>query len=83
MQQQAAQKKFGTQKCNKPGSGPPDISDLKKLQEQLNKQLKEMKDGQDEGGKSGDKGSNGESGKKKKLAALEKKSLDVNTVANS
>ena len=70
MQQQAAQKKFGTQKCNKPGSGPPDISDLKKLQEQLNKQLKEMKDGQDEGGKSGDKGSNGESGKKKKLAQM-------------
>ncbi|MFZ9848405.1 MAG: hypothetical protein ACO3EE_09685 [Flavobacteriales bacterium] len=70
MQNQAAQKKFGNQKCNKPGSGPPDISDLKKLQEQLNKQLKEMKDGQDEGGKSGNKGSNGESGDKKKLAKM-------------
>ena len=70
MQQQAAQKKFGNQNCNKPGSGPPDISDLKKLQEQLNKQLKEMKDGENEGGKSGNKGSNGESGDKKKLAKM-------------
>ena len=70
MQQQAAQKKFGNEKCNKPGSGPPEISDLKKLQEQLNKQLKEMKDGEDEGGKSGNKGSNGESGDKKKLAKM-------------
>ncbi len=70
MQKQMADKKFGTQQCNKPGQGQPNMSDLKELQEKLNKQLQEMKNGQDEGGKSGNKGSNGESGDKKKLAKM-------------
>lgn len=70
MQQNMAQKKFGNNKCNKPGGGKPDISELKQMQEQLNKQLQEMKNGQEPGGKSGKSGSNGESGDPKKLAKM-------------
>ena len=70
MQQNMAQKKFGNQKCNKPGGGKPDISELKQLQEQLNKQLQEMKNGQDPGGKSGKNGNSGEAGDPKKLAKM-------------
>ncbi len=70
MQQQMAQKMFGSKKCQKPGDGPPSISTLKKMQEQMNQQMKEMKDGTSKGGKSGKDGENGESGEKKKLAKL-------------
>lgn len=70
MQQQMAQKMFGSKKCQKPGDGPPSISTLKKMQEQMNQQMKDMKDGMDKGGKSGKEGENGESGEKKKLAKL-------------
>ena len=70
MQQQMAKKKFGSKKCEKPGNGPPSISTLKKMQEQMNQQMKEMKDGQDKGGKAGKDGDGGDSGEKKKLAKL-------------
>lgn len=69
MQKSMAEKKFGQQKCNKPGSGMPDMSQLKQMQEALNKQLQEMKKGETPGGKDGDKG-NGDSGDKKKLAQM-------------
>ena len=70
MQQQMAQKMFGSKKCEKPGNGPPSISTLKKMQEQMNQQMKEMKDGMEKGGKSGKEGDKGESGEKKNLAKL-------------
>jgi hypothetical protein len=70
MQKSMAEKKFGQQKCNKPGGGMPQMSDLKQMQEALNKQLQEMKNGENPGGKSGTKGSNGESGDKMKLAKM-------------
>lgn len=69
MQKSMAEKKFGQQQCNKPGGGMPNMSELKQMQEALNKQLQEMKKGQTPGGKDGDKG-NGDSGDKKKLAQM-------------
>ena len=41
--------------CNKPGTGKPSFKSMKKLQEQLNKQMKEMKDGMNPSGKKGQK----------------------------
>ncbi|MCX6182939.1 MAG: hypothetical protein NT150_13530 [Bacteroidetes bacterium] len=70
MQQQMAQKMFGSKKCDKPGNGPPSISTLKKMQQQMSKQMQDMKDGKDKGGKSGKDGEKGESGEKKNLAKL-------------
>ena len=43
MQEDLADKTPGQQQCDKPGSGNPSPSDIKKMQEQLKKQLEEMK----------------------------------------
>ena len=53
MQEDMAEKTPGEQQCNKPGSGNPKPSDLKKMQKQLKEQLEKMKKGQD--GKDGEK----------------------------
>ncbi|NTW32996.1 MAG: hypothetical protein HGB12_10270, partial [Bacteroidetes bacterium] len=59
MQQQSG--KPGSGKCSKPGScskpgtGNPSFKSMKKLQEQLNKQMQEMKDGKNPNGKNGQK----------------------------
>ena len=45
MQEDLAKKTPGQQQCDKPGSGNPSPSDIKKMQEQLKKQLEEMKKG--------------------------------------
>ncbi|MFM7023025.1 MAG: DUF4175 family protein [Flavobacteriales bacterium] len=70
MQQQMAQKMFGSQKCEKPGNGQPSMTTLKQMQQQMNQQMQEMKEGMNKGGKSGKEGDKGESGDKKKLAKL-------------
>lgn len=51
MQEDMADKMPGQQQCNKPGSGNPSPSDMKKMQEQLKKQLEQMKKGQENGKK--------------------------------
>ena len=53
MQEDLAKKTPGQQQCNKPGSGNPKPSDLKKMQKQLKDQLEKMKKGKD--GKDGKK----------------------------
>jgi len=53
MQEDLAKKTPGQQQCNKPGSGNPKPSDLKKMQKQLKEQLEKMKKGKD--GKDGEK----------------------------
>lgn len=45
MQEDMAKKTPGQQQCDKPGSGNPSPSDIKKMQEQLKKQMEEMKKG--------------------------------------
>jgi len=45
MQEDLAKKTPGQQQCDKPGSGNPSPSDIKKMQEQLKKQMEEMKKG--------------------------------------
>ena len=45
MQAQMKQQKFGDKACNKPGQGKPSASDMKKMQEQLNKRLKKGMNG--------------------------------------
>ena len=47
MQEDLAEKTPGQQQCDKPGSGNPSPSDIKKMQEQLKKQLEQMKKGPD------------------------------------
>ena len=47
MQEDLAKKTPGQQQCDKPGSGNPSPSDIKKMQEQLKKQIEEMKKGSD------------------------------------
>ena len=47
MQEDMAKKTPGEQQCNKPGSGNPKPSDLKKMQKQLKEQLEKMKKGKD------------------------------------
>ena len=47
MQEDLAKKTPGQQQCDKPGSGNPSPSDIKKMQEQLKKQMEEMKKGSD------------------------------------
>ena len=51
MQEEMADKMPGQQQCNKPGSGNPSPSDMKKMQEQLKKQLEKMKKGNENGKK--------------------------------
>ena len=53
MQEDLAKKTPGEQQCNKPGSGNPKPSDLKKMQKKLKEQLEKMKKGKD--GKKGEK----------------------------
>ena len=53
MQEDLAKKTPGEQQCNKPGSGNPKPSDLKKMQKKLKEQLEKMKKGPD--GKKGEK----------------------------
>jgi len=45
MQEDLAKKTPGQQQCDKPGSGNPSPSDIKKMQEQLKKQLEQMNQG--------------------------------------
>jgi hypothetical protein len=65
MQEDMADKMPGQQQCNKPGSGNPSPSDMKKMQEQLKKQLEQMKKGNENGKKPKGKQGNG-----KQLAKL-------------
>jgi len=51
MQEDLAKKTPGEQQCDKPGSGNPSPSDLKKMQEQLKKQMEKMKKGGQDGKK--------------------------------
>lgn len=68
MQQDMADKMPGEQQCNKPGNGNPKPSDIKKMQEQLKKQLEKMKKQGKEGGEGKDK--KGNKGKSKELAKM-------------
>lgn len=65
MQEDMADKMPGQQQCNKPGSGNPSPSDIKKMQEQLKKQLEQMKKGKENGKKP-----NSKQGKGKDLAKM-------------
>lgn len=59
MQQQSAQSKPGS--CTKPGKGKPSLSELRKMQEQLNKNMQKMKQQmQEQGNKPGKKGQQGQ-----------------------
>ncbi len=49
MQMQMASKMQGSQTCQKPGSGKPSISNMRKMQNELAKQMGEMKQGKKEG----------------------------------
>ena len=55
MQEDLADKTPGQQQCDKPGSGNPSPSDIKKMQEQLKKRLEQMKKGPDGAKKPKDK----------------------------
>lgn len=68
MQQDMADKMPGEQQCNKPGNGNPKPSDIKKMQEQLKKQLEKMKKQGEEGSQGKDK--KGDKGKSKELAKM-------------
>lgn len=75
MQQAARQqsKMGGSGSCNKPGGKgqKPGMSNLRQMQEQLNKQMKEMKEGMQKGGKDGKtKGQNGMGGMSEGLAKM-------------
>ncbi len=56
-----------TSSCKKPGSGKPDMESIRKLQQQLNKEIKDLKEGKIP--KPGEKGSNTMSEKLAKMAA--------------
>lgn len=62
-QQQQSSKKFGEKSCSKPGSGMPNMSQMKQMQKQLSEQLKklqqQMQEGQKGGKQQGNKGSRG------------------------
>ena len=51
MQEDQAKKTPGEQQCDKPGPGNPSPSDLKKMQDQLKKQMEKMKNGDQSGKK--------------------------------
>lgn len=61
MQEQQKKKGSGSGSCNKPGQGKPgqgkksSMGSVRKMQEELNKQLQEMRKGQKPGGKEGQK----------------------------
>ena len=55
MQEDQAKKTPGEQQCDKPGPGNPSPSDLKKMQDQLKKQMEKMKNGDQSGKKAKDK----------------------------
>jgi len=74
--QAAMQKKSGAPgsgSCKKPGGmgKKPSAGELRKMQEQLNKQIQALKEGMEKGGKKpGAKGSNGQGGLSEELAKL-------------
>lgn len=73
MMQQSASKKSGSGKCNKPGGGgKPSISKLKKMQEELNKNMAKMQEQMKKNGnKPGQKGKPGEgTGMSEQLAKM-------------
>lgn len=49
MQEQMANMMKGEQSCQKPGSGKPSMSNMKKMQNELGKKMQQMKDGQKKG----------------------------------
>ncbi|REJ80816.1 MAG: DUF4175 domain-containing protein [Bacteroidetes bacterium] len=56
MQQQMAKSKPGTANCNKPGNSKPSLSEMRKMQEELNKNMQKMKEKMEkEGNKPGQK----------------------------
>lgn len=79
MQQQMAQAMKGDQSCEKPGQGKPSMSNMRKLQSELAKemgeQMKGNKPGQNEGekgqmGEGGTEGAQGSGGNSKELAKM-------------
>lgn len=54
-QQQKSQKKFGDKSCSKPGSGKPNMSQMKQKQKQLSDQLKKLQEQMEGGKKAGQK----------------------------
>jgi hypothetical protein len=72
MQQQMAQQKFGENSCSKPGSGKPGMSDMKSMQDALNKQLEKMRKQmeKDGGPQQGGKTPGGTGGNSEQIAKL-------------
>jgi hypothetical protein len=78
MQKEMAPSMSGSADCNKPGSGKgqkPSASDLKKMQENLNKQLQKMKEAKEKGKnpngkKPGEQGGGGMGGMSKERARM-------------
>lgn len=72
MQQQSQKQSQGKCKkpgCSKPGSGKPSASSMRKMQEQLNKQLQKMKEGMEKPGQMGKNGNQSMSEQLAKMAA--------------
>lgn len=73
MQQQMANQMKGEQSCQKPGSGNPSMSEMKKMQQQMAEDMKKMKgkmeNGEMPGDKKGEKGGGG-SGMSKEFAQM-------------
>ncbi len=61
MQMQMASMMQGNQSCQKPGGGKPSLSNMRKMQSELAKQMGDMKQGE----KPGDTGQDGKGGQKK------------------
>lgn len=78
MQKEMAPSMSGSAECKKPGSGKgqkPSASDLKKMQENLNKQLQKMKEAKEKGKnpngkKPGEQGGSGMGGMSKEMARM-------------
>jgi hypothetical protein len=72
MQQQMSQKKAGNKSCSKPGSEgkpKPSAGNMKKMQEQVNKQIQKLKEQMEkEGGQPKGKSGGGQSGMSQELA---------------
>ena len=70
MQKQMSQQKFGSSSCSKPGSSSMPMGNLKKLQQQLSKQLGDMQKGMQPGNSQPGGKKPGKDGQSKKLAQM-------------
>jgi len=84
--QMQMQMQQGKGKCQKPGSGKPSSSSMKKLQQQLNKQMgqlkKEMENGKSPNGKKQGQKGKGKAGMSKELAQMAAKQAAIRKELN-